>query len=324
MPLIKKSNYKASWLLFNGHLETVVPGMFRKSEELDYNRQRFELSDGDFVDIDWVQKGSHTLVVLLHGLEGNSSRYYMLHMGHKILKSGYDLLAFNCRSCSGEMNRNFKLYNHGDTDDLKEVVAYVAKEHSYENIVLVGFSMGGSQLIKYLGEGDQNLPSAIKGGVAISTPCDLTGSADALSFKGNGMYRKRFIKKLVKKIKIKAEQFPGKLDVSNIDDVEHFSELDNYSNVINGFKSTEAFNDYASAKNYIKGITLPVLLINAQNDPMLPKSCYPYEIARNHSSFYFETPKRGGHCGFYRPGEKETWLERRVVQFIDVEILQCS
>ena len=321
MPVITNSDYRASKLLFNGHLETIVPGILRKAKPVPYERERFELRDGDFIDLDWLRKDSETLIILLHGLEGNSRRYYIQNLVWAMDNNNWDILSVNCRSCSEEMNRNFKLYHHGQTEDLKEVIEDNLIDKPYSNIILVGFSMGGSQLIKLLGENGNDLPMQIKGGVAISTPCNLGDSARALSKKSNHIYRKRFIEKLVRKLKIKAAQFPDLLDVDGIDDVKHFYELDKYTAQMNGFESAGKFYDYASANNYIAHIKKPVLLINAINDPMLPQSCFPFEKARDHKFFFFEATKRGGHCGFYKPGDKETWLERRIVSFIKAKIL---
>ncbi|MDZ4681050.1 MAG: alpha/beta hydrolase, partial [Saprospiraceae bacterium] len=121
MPVLHHSTYPGPpFLQFNGHLETMAP-MLRRVE-VAYERERLELSDGDFVDLDWVDRGSRKLVLLTHGLEGGSDRPYMKGMARYFADCGWDALAWNCRSCSGEMNRLLHLYHHGEIGDISEVI----------------------------------------------------------------------------------------------------------------------------------------------------------------------------------------------------------
>ena len=316
MPVIAQSTYRAPFYLFDHHLETIVPGLFRKVDPLPYVRERIETRDADFLDLDWVQKGAKKLVVLSHGLEGSSRRQYIQGMGRIFLLNGWGLLAWNCRSCSGEMNRKLKLYHHGATEDLKDVIEHVLKKYRYEAIILVGLSMGGSLSMKYLGENANNLPPAIKGGVGFSVPCDLGASAKMLSKPGNFIYRERFMKKLKRKIIQKSIQFPGALDLDGLEKIKHFPEFDQqFTAPINGFRSAEDFYTYASAGRYAEAVRVPYLLVNAANDPMLPPSCYPIKTAENSDYLFLEVSKRGGHVGFSTNRGPFNWAEQRALEF---------
>ncbi|MGF1638114.1 MAG: alpha/beta hydrolase, partial [Cyclobacteriaceae bacterium] len=134
--------------------------------------------------------------------------------------------------------------------------------------------------------------------------------------KGNGFYRKRFLKKLAVKLTAKAAQFPGRLDVSDIQKIKHFSQLDlKYSAPMNGFSSAEDFYSYASAENYLEAISVPALIVNAKNDPMLPEACFPVALAQKHPYIFLEMPEKGGHVGFYRFGDRYSWAEKRALRF---------
>ncbi|MEY4905819.1 MAG: hypothetical protein RLZZ292_3634, partial [Bacteroidota bacterium] len=124
MPLIKKSTYRPPFYLLGGTLQTLVPALFRKIEAVGYERERLTLSDGDFIDLDWIKTGQKRLVILTHGLEGDSQRHYMRGMATIFRDAQWDVLAWNCRSCSGEMNRALRMYNHGDTDDISELIEH--------------------------------------------------------------------------------------------------------------------------------------------------------------------------------------------------------
>jgi len=159
MPIINQSTYPGPpSYLFNGHLQTIVPSVFRKVEGVAYERERFLLADGDFVDIDWLDTRSKKLVVLTHGLEGDSGRHYIKGTAKLFSQNGWDVLAWNCRSCSGEMNKAFRLYNHGEIGDISELINHALRTKHYEKIVLVGYSMGGNISLKYVGARGKEQP----------------------------------------------------------------------------------------------------------------------------------------------------------------------
>ena len=318
MPIVKNSTYPgAPHQLFNGHLQTIIPSLQDKKGRLPYDRQRFTLSDGDFVDIDWLKAGYGRVAVLIHGLEGGSQRKYLRKMAKHLHEKGWDVLAWNARSCSGEMNKAFRLYEHGEIGDLAEVIDSVVQDKSYRQMILVGFSMGGSIVINYLSRMADTLPKIVTHGVAISTPCNLGECADQLDKWDNFLYRNKFKRKLYKKIKYKAEQFPGRVDVSKLSEVKCWRDFDEFfSAPVNGYTDADDFYKRASAGNHVAGVKVPTLMINAANDPFLTPSCSPFGIAENHQYFYLEVTKNGGHVGFPDKRKQDYWLGKRVEEFI--------
>lgn len=316
MPLLKTSYAGPPAYQYNGHLQTIVPSLTRRVPGVIYERERLTLSDGDFVDLDWIDRGQKRLVVLTHGLEGDSSRQYMRGMARLFSQNGYDVLAWNCRSCSGEMNRAFRLYNHGEIGDVGEVIAHALQTKPYDEIVLVGFSMGGNITLKYLGVHGKQLPDAIKGGIAISSPTDLGASAVLLDRPTNRFYRNRFMKKLVVKLSQKADRFPGQLDMTQLQRVRRWRDFDDYfSAPVNNYRDADDFYQQASALNFMPGTTVPILLLNAQNDPLLSPECSPAWLAESHPHIFLETPRTGGHVGFAVPRDGHTYSERRALAF---------
>ncbi|GAB3687496.1 alpha/beta fold hydrolase [Spirosoma flavus] len=316
MPLIQSSYAGPPVYQYNGHLQTIIPSLTRRVLGVTYERERLILSDGDFVDIDWVDKGQQRLVVLTHGLEGDSHRQYIQGTAKLFAQHNYDVLAWNCRSCSGEMNRAFRLYNHGEIGDLGEVIDYALKTKPYQEIVLVGYSMGGNITLKYLGVHGKELPDVVKRGVAISSPTDLGSSAGLLDRAGNRFYKQRFMKKLVVKLRQKDTRFPGRLNLSQLQNVRKWRDFDEFfSAPINSYQDANDFYTQASAVNYMPGIAVPALLLNAQNDPLLSPECSPAWLAQRHKSIFLETPKRGGHVGFQVARDEHTYAERRALAF---------
>lgn len=299
MPIIESTYTKPPFPYFNGHTQTILPSMFRKIDQPTYERERLELSDGDFVDLDWFKKESDQLIILTHGLEGSSERHYVKETAKLFYEKGWEALAWNCRSCSGEMNRNLRMYNHGDIADIGEVIAYATSKKKYKTIVLAGYSMGGNIGMKYLGVHGKDVPNNIKVSINFSAPTDLSSSAKLLDETKSWFYSNRFRKKIWKKIQIKAAQFPGVVDLSNFKKVKKWEDFDNYFTApVNGFESAQAFYHFASAKYFMEDIAIPTLLVNAQNDPILTPACNPIELAKQNVNFYLEMPAEGGHVGF--------------------------
>lgn len=319
MPFIRHSTYPgAPRYLPNGHFQTVYPSMFRTVNGVAYERERLTLSDGDFIDVDWLDSGSRRLVVLTHGLEGDSHRHYIKGTAKLFAQHGWDALAWNCRSCSGEMNRAFRLYNHGETGDINEVILHALRTKHYEKIVLVGYSMGGNISLKYLGVQGKNAPDVIKGGVAVSSPTNLKTSAPLLDKPENWLYRKRFMAKLLKKIKAKDALYPNRVDVAQFKNVKIWKDFDEwFSAPINGYRDADDFYEQGSAVNYLSGIQVPVLICNAQNDPILNADCAPIALAEKHPLIFVETPKTGGHVGFLVKNDEFAWSERRALAFFE-------
>lgn len=315
MPHLKTSSYPGPpFFQFNGHLQTILPA-FRKIA-VRYERERLELPDGDFLDLDWVDRGSRRLAVLSHGLEGSTHRPYMKGMAHRFARGGWDVLAWNCRSCSEEMNRNPRLYHHGDIGDIHQVILHALRTKDYAEVSLIGFSMGGSILLKYLGVHAATLPDPIRNGVAFSSPCNLEASAASLEQPGNRVYRRRFLRALEAKLRAKARQFPGLMDIEKLAEVRVWRDFDDFfSAPLNGFADAGEFYRQASAENFMPAIRVPVLLVNAGNDPILPPACTPVHLCAGHRSIYLETPSRGGHVGFAVPGRRYNWMELRAWEF---------
>lgn len=320
MPLLPSAYPGPPPYQYNGHLQTIVPSLTRRVVGIRYERERLTLSDGDFVDLDWVNAGQRRLVVITHGLEGASDRQYVRGTARLFAQNGYDVLAWNCRSCSGEMNRAFRLYNHGEIGDLGEVIDHALRTRSYPEVVLVGYSMGGNITLKYLGVhgAAAQLPPAVRRGVAISAPTDLGSSADLLDHPANRFYRNRFMRKLIVKIRRKADQFPGRLDLQKLRSVRRWRDFDDYfSAPVNHYRDADDFYRQGSAVHYMPGITVPTLLLNAQNDPLLSSECSPTWLAEHHPNIFLETSRLGGHVGFAVARDPHTYAERRALAFCD-------
>jgi uncharacterized protein len=318
MPVIPSSYQNNPFYLFNGHLQTIIPGLFRRVPHISYHRERIFTSDGDFLDLDWSPVQGKALAIISHGLEGSSDRPYIKGMVRAMNQAGIDALAWNYRSCSGESNKTLRSYHMGATDDLHQVVDHVLRQHRYATIYLIGFSAGGNITLKYLGEAPATLPAQIKKAVVFSVPCDLKSCTDTLSRPENRVYLKRFLKSLRKKLLLKAKDFPDHLDLAGYEQLQTFPDFDNrYTAPLHGFQNAEDYYARCSSRQFLPHIHIPTLLVNAQNDPFLSEACFPEAEATTNPHLYLEIPKAGGHVGFTENFlANEYYSEKRAVEFL--------
>ena len=316
MPIIK-SAYYPSPIWRNPHVSTIYPSAFRKVEGINYTRERIELSDGDFLDLDWSKTAENNpkLAIFTHGFLGNSTRPYLLG-GVKAFNSiNYDALAWNHRGLGGENNRFERITTHGSSGDLEAVIHYILTKKQYTEIILVGYSKGGNISMKYAGEKGKNIPSEIKKVIAISSPTDLQGSVDVMGKKG--FYTERFKTKLLKFLLNRSEL----IDSQMLKDFPKFKYLDdftdNYIAPLHGFKNGRDYYEQCAAMPVVDKIRVPTFILNAKNDPVLSESCAMLDLAKKSDYIFSELPNHGGHCGFYQPNSDGLyWGDKRIIEFV--------
>jgi len=310
---IIESSYLLPFGFWNKHVQTIYPSVFRKIKTDIYTRERIETPDKDFLILDLIKSDSKKCVILSHGLEGSSHSAYVTGMARHFAQFGFGVCAWNYRGCGGEINKNLLMYHSGFTEDLNTVIEYTSQH--YDEIYLIGFSVGGNISLKYLGE-STTVNAVVKGCIAFSVPVSLNGCSENLDKKSNVLYRKRFLRKLKEKMKAKKAQFPdGKISVNN-ENISTLKDFDNrYTAPLFGFKNADDYYQKCSSKQFIQSINLPTLIINAKNDPFLPPNCYPIEECTEHKFVDLELPEQGGHVGFIQRGGLY-WSEKRAMTFI--------
>ena len=317
MPIIS-SEYNPPFLFKNGHFSTIYAGIWRKIADFEQKRERIELPDSDFLDLDWSFSATkaNKVAILIHGLEGNAQRAYIVGSAKELNRNGYDVCAINLRTCSGEQNRLYRSYHSGATEDLDAVVRHILKNKPYGELYIKGFSLGGNLTLKYLGEG-REIPKEVKAAMAVSVPCSLYSSCKELLKPKNIPYAIRFKKNLVDKLKAKQQLFPEKIshtDIKNVITLKDFDDV--YTSKAHGFKDALDYYKKCSCLQFLPNIKTPALILNAKNDSFLGPECFPQEEAKNNPNLYLEVSNHGGHVGYY--GQKNiTYNEKRVIKFFN-------
>jgi hypothetical protein len=302
-----------------------------------------ELADGDFLDLDWSRIGSRRLVILTQGLESEASDSISRGLAASWNAAGWDALAWNYRGCSGEPNRLPRFYHGADTTDLATVIEHAAgsahgatrssllssagknghtsgplqdesSPGAYSEISLVGLSLGGNIVLRYLGEGEAH--PKVKAAAAVSAPVDLGSSALKLdAHPRNRLYLRRLIKRLQAKVEQKAPVFPDVFETANLQNLRTFAKFDDrYTAPLHGFQDATEYWAQACVRPYLPSIQVPTLLLSAVDDPFLTVDSFPVVEASDNPNLFLEAPRNGGHLGFM--DARGSWLERRLITFL--------
>jgi predicted alpha/beta-fold hydrolase len=295
---------------------TVVGNFVRGARRAAVRRERWELDDGDFLDVDCAapRAAGAPIAIVCHGLEGSSEAHYVRGLMGELDAAGIGAVALNFRGCSGELNRLPRFYHSGETGDLAHVVERVAREHPKSPLALVGFSLGGNVVAKYLGERGAQLPSAVRAGAVISVPFDLALCARNLDGPGGWMriYRERFLRRLRKKAIAKARLFPTAIDAGAARRARTIEAFDDAITApLHGFKSAIDYYARASAGPLIGDVRVPLLVLAAEDDPLVPITCQPQPT----SQVEVVRVPAGGHVAFLEgpPWKPRRWAESFIV-----------
>lgn len=327
MPKPFPESFEPAWWCRGQHLQTIAGAFFRPKPRFVFQRKRFETPDGDFLDVDFLpadrlpQKNNTPLVLILHGLEGSSQAPYVQTLLAALQKHGADAAAVNMRMCSGEANRLKQTYHSGKTEDLDFLVRQCRKEFPGREIYLVGYSIGGNIVLKWLGEKGIAAQRQVLKAAAVSVPYDLAQSVAALDQGFNGaVYTRRLLGRLKKKMAAKQKIFPDAVAYERIKGCKTFKAFDELVTApLNGFLDAEDYWEKSSCKPFLQNIKVPTLLIHAQDDPFFPGPLLPHEEIKK--SMFLQTlfVPSGGHVGFIAgpwPWQQDPWLECSLVHFL--------
>jgi predicted alpha/beta-fold hydrolase len=289
-------------------------------------RERLVTPDGDFLDLDWLDSArpSAPLVVMLHGLEGSSRSHYAAGLFHEAARLGLRAVLMHFRSCSGELNRAPRLYHSGETADFGWVLARLMEREPTIRVGLVGVSLGGNVILKWLGECGGATPESVAAAVAISTPFDLAECARVLDVGlRRVLYTGQLLKTMRAKVAAKAALYEGRVDLQAALRVRTFAEYDRFVTApVFGFADERDYWTQASSGPYLPKVQRPALLINALNDPFIPPSALPQAAVMRSRWLDAAFPTEGGHAGFLEgPWGHRSWAERRALDFLHHHLL---
>ncbi len=308
----------------SGHLQTLVSTYLPREDRLPPAEDRlFSVEPGTQVlaHCHW-QPERHTrlTVVIVHGLEGSAESQYVIGNANKAWASGWNAIRMNIRNCGGTQKLSATLYHSGLSADVRAVVQTLIEQDGLQRVALIGYSMGGNQVLKAAGEWGPDAPKELKAVAAVSPGMDLDACATLLHQWRNRIYEWHFVFSLRRNMRRKAKLFPGKFDAVSLRGLRSIRDFDEHITAYySGFTGASDYYYRASAARVIERISVPTLILHAQDDPFItitPESRAKI-LANPHISF-LET-RHGGHCGFLaaaRDGFDGRWAERRIQGFL--------
>ena len=315
--------FKSPFTLKNKHLQTLYAPLFRKQRTPKVEIERFELSDGDFVEAYWHKNkptDTRPIVILFHGLAGSFHSPYIKGIMKALDKKGFASVLMHFRGCSGKANLLPRSYHSGDTADAKAWIEYLSLNYKKSDLYAVGYSIGGNMLLKLLGEEQEK--SLLHSAVSVSAPMDLDITAKRINQGFSKRYQQHLLDPLKETLLEKYKTFDmekilnqSREDIINIKTIEEFDEL--YTAPINGFGTAQNYYKQCSAKQFLKHIKIPTLIIHALDDPFMTPAILPLkEELSEHITMSIS--EHGGHVGFVNGTllKPNYWLEEHIVKYL--------
>lgn len=298
-----------SWCI-NGHVHTIARSFLGDTRPPYHNRIEIPTPDNDFLELDVIRHPNDMpVIVLFHGLEGSSYRYYMVELAKELDAENFSVAAVNFRSCGSRMNRQPRFYHSGETDDYATVFNWIQQEFPGRKIGAVGFSLGANALLKSLGEEQED--HTADAAVAVSVPYDLRLGSINISKGFNRLYDYRFLRTLRKKLDAKRQEYP-ELPRFNGSTLYEFD--DQITSVVHGFANAEDYYARCSSRKFVSDIKKPVLLIHSEEDPLCPFSGMPMSEIKENPFLDYIITEQGGHVGFL--SEPKGWLNNAILCYL--------
>lgn len=316
------SQFKPAWWLTNAHFQTLAAKFFRRKKLLVTNSETLELPDGDFIDLAWTEQpqadNTRPIIVMLHGLEGSKNSHYAKGMLNAIKERGWIAVLMHFRGCSGKPNRQASSYHSGDIRDISYLTQYLSSRYQQCAFSVLGFSLGGNVLTRYLAQVPNN---PYRAAAVICAPLDLASCSARINQGFSRLYQKYLLAMLkdsaLEKITAKIIHHIKETQLATIKTIYDFDEQ--VTAPLNSFTSAKHYYQQASGKTVIATIKQPCLFIHAADDPFLDHQfSLPQKKLPEHLTF--EVSSHGGHVGFIygnNPFKPQYWLEQRVPDFLN-------
>lgn len=316
--MIKTSNFNPGKFIRNPHWQSMWPTFITWSKpELTVNRQRIELDDGDFIDLDWCSENREApIIILLHGVTGSINSPYFKYLIPILVENNWCPVIMYYRGYSGDHNRLNIMTHAGKTDDFAYIVQSLQTRFPTHHIAAIGFSQGANMLLKYLGEQGNKTPLSCA--IAVSPPFQLRSISNRIRHGISRFYQWYLLREL-KTFYLKKFQYrPSNINIEKLTQCDSFWQFDDVVTApINGFPSAVDYYRYASCARYLPQISIPTLIIHAKDDTIMTPDIIPEEDEISPSTT-LELSEHGGHLGFVAGSlfKPQFWLNDRIPEFL--------
>jgi hypothetical protein len=318
--MIVDSEFKPKGFWRNRHVQTVVPNVIFRAPKVDLRRERVELPDGDFIDVDWTIGTTGPIVIVLHGLEGSMRSRYACNIMQQIHAMGFRGAFPYFRGCSGMPNRLPIGYHSGFTQDIEYFSGLLKQREPNTPLAAIGYSLGGNVLLKWLGES----PNAdrLTTGIAVSVPFDLAVCSEAIGKGLSKLYMWELMGRMKRSALRKFKRVKSPIELPDIGALRTFRQFDDAMTApLHGYKDADDYYNRASSKPFLKHIKVPTLVVHSADDPFMTPAVLPqaHELS---PAVTFELTQNGGHVGFvdgplFKP---RRWVDQRITRHLQAHL----
>lgn len=245
------------------------------------------------------------LVVLVHGLAGSEASRCVVASTRYMVGQGWPVLRLNLRGAIPSLPTAAGHYHSGRTEDLAEALRGLPAEFIRYGIVLLGHSLGGNLVLKFMGEGGHGLP--VLAAVAVSTPIDLAATCARMMSRRNFVYH-RYMLDAMKREALAPGAAVTTSERAAIAAAKNVYEFDDHFIAPRfGYRDAHEYYESNAAKHFLAGISRPTLILHALDDPWIPAACYTAIDWPRLPMIEAALTPRGGHLGFHGRGSRVPW-----------------
>lgn len=302
-------SFKSAPWCFNGHVHTILCSQLFTSPLLPLERIKIDTPDNDFIELDILNHfDKNPVIVLFHGLEGHSRRYYMTQLASHLKQRGNNVILMNFRGCGSRLNLQKRFYHSGETDDLDTVFKWIDLHFPHSSIGAAGFSLGASALFNYLKKYGTHHP--VVAAVGVSVPYELKKGSLNLEVGFNRIYNHFFLKTLTEKLDAKRNYFQ---DLPRFNGSTLYEFDDQVTAPVHGFENADHYYNSCSSAYFMNEIQTRTLIIHSREDPLCPFRWTPIKEIEKNKNLISCFTEEGGHVGFWSmpPG----WLNETIGNF---------
>jgi hypothetical protein len=259
------------------------------------------------------------LVAMIHGWEGSASSAYMLSCGRYLFRQGFDIFRLNLRDHGDSHALNEGLFHGSRFDEVFGAVRRIAAMSPASPFFIVGFSLGGNFALRIALQADARTLPSLRRIFCVSPALDPYKATLAID-QGPALYRRYFLRKWKRSLRRKQALFPDRYDFNAL--LSHQTLLGLTEAMMPFYPEFDGFRDYfrryTLTPSRLAGLSVPVTLIAAQDDPVVPaEDIHPLA---NNGRVTLHMHAYGGHCGFIGLQPPGCWYERHIAAQMAFEL----
>ncbi|XP_043918293.1 protein ABHD1-like [Protopterus annectens] len=325
-PIIKEKYYPTLWCV-EGHLQTLVRPLMKSRPRVTYRNERIQTPDGGQISLDWLDNicsqkysdsSSRPTVLILPGITGTSRETYVLYIVQEAAVKGYRAVVFNNRGFGGAELLTPRTFCAANTEDLETVIKHIKALYPQAPLMAVGVSMGGMILLNYLAK--TRTKSDLLAALTLSICWNSIESTISLEKPLNHfLFNSYLASSLRNTISRHRKAVESKVDVDFVLKARSVREFDERCTcVMFGYNTYQEYYHDASPYYKLSDILVPVLCLNAADDPFAPSHTIPVDTVRSHPNIALLVTSHGGHIGFLEGmfPRHRNYMDRVLAQFI--------